>query len=109
MEQVALFDQHSYSDLKILLSDMFATINIVLPSLFGGGAAHRTYGNKSHIGGLISTPQILFLAWHMDVMYEVKPIMCGQRLALSYNLIRSTSSPNPLPALSRILRLSYSY
>ncbi|KAG8916702.1 hypothetical protein FRC01_002911 [Tulasnella sp. 417] len=76
---------------------MFATIVVVLPSPFTGGAAHLSHAGQSAIvdqsaGSLVSTS---VLAWYTDVMHEIKPIQSGYRLALSYNLIHTTTSLRP--------------
>lgn len=76
---------------------MFATIVIVLPSSFAGGAAHLSHAGQSVIvdqskGSLTNTS---VMAWYTDVMHEIKPIESGYRLALSYNLIHTTTSLRP--------------
>ncbi|KAF9044405.1 hypothetical protein BJ165DRAFT_1390309 [Panaeolus papilionaceus] len=78
---------------------MFATVVIVLPSAFGGGAVHVSHAGRSTIldvskGSILNTS---VLAWYTDVVHEVKPITSGYRLALSYNLVYSTSNA-PLPS-----------
>ncbi|KAG8921757.1 hypothetical protein FRC01_014909 [Tulasnella sp. 417] len=76
---------------------MFATIVVVLPSSFTGGVAHLSHAGQSTIvdqgaGSLASTS---VMAWYTDVMHEIKPIQSGYRLALSYNLIHTTTSLRP--------------
>ena len=79
---------------------MFATIIIILPSKYTGGAAHLSHGPLSTVYD--TAPQCLqttVLAWYTDVMHEVKPITSGNRLALSINLIHTSNAPQPsLPA-----------
>jgi hypothetical protein len=77
---------------------MFATIIILLPSLYSGGQAHVSHGSTSKIFDLASTSDFTtsLLTWYTDVMHEVKPVTSGYRLALSYNLIH-TSPGIPRP------------
>ncbi|KAB5589566.1 Extracellular metalloprotease [Ceratobasidium theobromae] len=79
---------------------MFATMVVILPSLFEGGAVHLAHGNESKVidvGGPASVFQTTVIAWYTDIMHEVKPITSGYRLALAYNLIRSSSDPSIPP------------
>ncbi|KAG9036120.1 hypothetical protein FS837_001739 [Tulasnella sp. UAMH 9824] len=76
---------------------MFATIIVVLPSPFTGGSAHL-----SHAGQKVAIDQskdswlhTSVMAWYTDVTHEIKPIQSGYRLALSYNLIHTTTSLRP--------------
>lgn len=81
---------------------MFATIVVVLPSQYQGGEVHVSHGRRSKVfdaspGSLYMTTA---LAWYTDVVHEVKPVMSGFRLALSFNLIRnSTVSVPKAPSL----------
>lgn len=79
---------------------MFATIIVVLPSLYSGGQVHVSHGSSRKTFDLSSTSAFTtsFLTWYTDVVHEVKPIMSGYRLALSYNLIH-TSPGIPRPTL----------
>ncbi|GJE87366.1 hypothetical protein PsYK624_034490 [Phanerochaete sordida] len=76
---------------------MFATIIIVLPSLFTGGAAHLTFGDLSTVYDCApkSLLETSVMAWYTDVTHEIKPITCGYRLALSYNMLHTTTSLRP--------------
>ncbi|KAI0796338.1 hypothetical protein BC629DRAFT_1504956 [Irpex lacteus] len=76
---------------------MFATIVIVLPSRFTGGAAHLTHSGLSatYDCSANSHYETNVLAWYTDVTHEIKPITSGYRLALSYNLIHTTRSLRP--------------
>ncbi|TEB31950.1 hypothetical protein FA13DRAFT_1584402, partial [Coprinellus micaceus] len=81
---------------------MFATIIIVLPSLFGGAEVHVSHAGQTKVLDIseYSAFSTSILAWYIDVMHEVKPVTSGYRLALSYNLIHT--SPNmPQPALPK--------
>ncbi len=76
---------------------MFATIVVVLPSPFTGGATHVSHGSQSAVYdcGKTSDFQTSVMAWYTDVMHEVKPISSGYRLALSYNLLHTTQTLRP--------------
>jgi hypothetical protein len=76
---------------------MFATIIVVLPTLHTGGAAHLSHSGvsvtlDSSQGSLTNTTM---LAWYTDVLHEVRPVMSGYRLALSFNLIHTGVSLRP--------------
>lgn len=88
---------------------MFATIVIVLPSKFEGGAVHVSHGDSSKI--LDCSPSshtdTTVLAWYTDVEHEVKDITSGYRLALSFNLVHTTRSlrpalPTPFSSANRL-------
>ena len=84
---------------------MFATIVVVLPSRFSGGAVHVSHGETSQVldCSANSHTDTTVLAWYTDVQHEVKPITSGYRLALSFNLIHTTKSLRPaLPSQSNI-------
>ncbi|KAH9950171.1 hypothetical protein B0H21DRAFT_831190 [Amylocystis lapponica] len=75
----------------------FAAIMVVLPSEFTGGAVHLSHGDLSTVydysfKGLFATTVV---AWHTDIMPEIKPITGGSCLALSFNLIHTATSPRP--------------
>ncbi|KAF8844491.1 hypothetical protein BDN67DRAFT_962852 [Paxillus ammoniavirescens] len=76
---------------------MFATIIVVLPSQYSGGQVHLTHGPSQKIfdPSSSSTFTTSVLAWYTDVYHEVKPVTSGFRLALSYNLIHTSSSIPP--------------
>lgn len=70
---------------------------IILQSPFTGGEAHLSHGGLSTVidhskNSLLSTS---VMAWYTDVTHEIKPITSGYRLALSYNLIHTTTSIRP--------------
>lgn len=90
---------------------MFATMVIILPSRFDGGAVYLAHSNQRqilHSGGPRTASQMAVLAWYTDVMHEVKQVTSGYRFALAYNLVRSERSIAPLPtpqdAISTCLR-----
>ncbi|KAL1723987.1 hypothetical protein EV715DRAFT_245605 [Schizophyllum commune] len=76
---------------------MFATIIIVLPSPFTGGAAHLSHGNLSEVFDCSanSAHQTTVLAWYTDVKHSIKPITSGYRLALSYNVYHTKNALRP--------------
>lgn len=76
---------------------MFATIIIVLPSEFTGGEVHLSHGGVDMVYDCSATSlnTTTVMAWYTDVTHEVKPITSGYRLALSYNLIHTTTALRP--------------
>ncbi|KAF6756349.1 hypothetical protein DFP72DRAFT_284134 [Ephemerocybe angulata] len=76
---------------------MFATVIFVLPSAFEGGQVHLSHAGRTSIIDVSQNSEFntSVLAWYTDVVHEVKPILSGYRLALSYNLIHT--SPNTTP------------
>ncbi len=76
---------------------MFATMVIVLPSRFTGGAVCVSHGDSSKVYNHCtnSLNETTVLAWYTDVKHEVKQVTSGYRLALSFNLIHTTSSIRP--------------
>ncbi|RPD82293.1 hypothetical protein L226DRAFT_497438 [Lentinus tigrinus ALCF2SS1-7] len=82
------------------VNGMFATIVVVLPSRFTGGAVRVTHGELSEIydNSANSSMTTSILAWYTDVEHEVKQITSGYRLALSFNLIHTTDALRPAPS-----------
>ncbi len=76
---------------------MFATVVIVLPSEFTGGAVRVSHSGLTEEYDCSSTSltNTTVLAWYTDVMHEVKPVTSGYRLALSFNLLHTTTSLRP--------------
>ncbi|KAF7294258.1 hypothetical protein HMN09_01154400 [Mycena chlorophos] len=76
---------------------MFASIVVVLPSLFTGGDAYTSHcGTKKVLNSNNnSMTATTVLAWYTDVMHEIKPITSGYRFALTYNLVHTTTSIRP--------------
>ncbi len=76
---------------------MFATIVVVLPSWFAGGAVRVAHGelSETYDNSANSLTTTSVLAWYTDVEHEVKHITAGYRLALSFNLIHTTSALRP--------------
>ncbi|MCF6251321.1 MAG: 2OG-Fe(II) oxygenase [Methylococcaceae bacterium] len=77
---------------------MFATLIIVLPSLYSGGellVRHQQEEVKLDLRSQ-EPEEISFAAFYADCVHEVLPITEGCRLTLVYNLIR-TNKKIPLP------------
>ncbi|KIO16770.1 hypothetical protein M407DRAFT_85632, partial [Tulasnella calospora MUT 4182] len=73
---------------------MFATLVIILPSQFTGGAVHLSHGGDSvcintSSRSLSSTS---VLAWYSDVTHAIQPVTSGYRLALAYNIIHAPAT-----------------
>ncbi|TCD68473.1 hypothetical protein EIP91_010648 [Steccherinum ochraceum] len=88
---------------------MFATIIVVLPSQFTGGAAHLSHDGVSTVYDCSSTSllQTTAMAWYTDVTHEIKPVTSGYRLALAYNLVHTNTSLRPAvsssePSMNRL-------
>ncbi|KAI5830724.1 hypothetical protein K523DRAFT_415626 [Schizophyllum commune Tattone D] len=79
------------------VGSMFATIIVVLPSPFTGGAAHLSHANKSEVFDCSenSAHQMTVLSWYTDVTHSIEPITSGYRLALSYNVYHTTNTLRP--------------
>ncbi|KAI4517125.1 hypothetical protein K525DRAFT_211588 [Schizophyllum commune Loenen D] len=76
---------------------MFATIIVVLPSPFTGGAAHLSHGSLSEVYDCApaSDMKTTVLSWYTDVTHSIKPITSGYRLALAYNVYHTTNTLRP--------------
>jgi predicted 2-oxoglutarate/Fe(II)-dependent dioxygenase YbiX len=78
---------------------MFATLIIVLPSLYTGGALlvrHRDREARLELS-CPEPSQVAFAAFYADCVHEVLPITSGYRLALVYNLRRQGRGQLPTP------------
>lgn len=78
---------------------MFATLVIVLPSLYTGGellVRHRD--REARLDLCCSDPsEVSFAAFYADCVHEILPITSGCRLTLVYNLLRSGKGKLPEP------------
>jgi predicted 2-oxoglutarate/Fe(II)-dependent dioxygenase YbiX len=78
---------------------MFATLVIVLPSVFTGGellVRHRD--REVRLDLCCSDPsEVSFAAFYADCVHEILPITSGCRLTLVYNLLRSGKGKLPEP------------
>ena len=70
---------------------MFATLVIILPSVYSGGelvVRHR--GEEARLELNVSDPsEVAYAAFYADCKHEVLPITSGCRLTLIYNLLRT--------------------
>ncbi|KAF4412855.1 hypothetical protein CFRS1_v002535 [Colletotrichum fructicola] len=74
---------------------MIGTLVVVLPSEHQGGDVHVSFGSdvRSFSTAPFSTFDITALAWFSDVSHEVKELVSGYRLALTYNIVQKTEEP----------------
>ncbi|MBZ4194789.1 MAG: 2OG-Fe(II) oxygenase [Candidatus Contendobacter sp.] len=78
---------------------MFATLVIVLPSIYEGGELIvRHLDREERLELRCEEPsEVAFAAFYADCMHEVLPITSGCRLTLIYNLLRRGNDPVPEP------------
>jgi predicted 2-oxoglutarate/Fe(II)-dependent dioxygenase YbiX len=78
---------------------MFATLVIVLPSLYTGGELLvRHQDREARLDLSCSDPsEVSFAAFYADCVHEILPITSGCRLTLVYNLLRSGKGQLPKP------------
>lgn len=79
---------------------MFATLVIVLPSVFRGGELRIRHREEEVTLDLYrkDPSEIAFAAFYADCRHEVLPVSEGCRLTLIYNLVRpDTKAPLPKP------------
>ncbi|MBK7954170.1 MAG: 2OG-Fe(II) oxygenase [Candidatus Accumulibacter sp.] len=78
---------------------MFATLVVVLPSIYSGGELCIRHRDREVCLDL-SAPdpsEVAFAAFYTDCRHEVRPITAGCRLVLIYNLIRHGQGRPPEP------------
>lgn len=78
---------------------MFASLVIVLPSIYGGGelrVRHKDREVQLELGRT-DPSEVAFAAFYADCVHEVLPITSGCRLTLIYNLLRKDSATQPEP------------
>jgi hypothetical protein len=81
------------------VAGMFATLIVVLPSIYTGGALlvrHRDREARLELS-CPEPSQAAFAAFYADCVHEVLPITAGYRLALVYNLRRQGRGQPPEP------------
>jgi predicted 2-oxoglutarate/Fe(II)-dependent dioxygenase YbiX len=78
---------------------MFATLIVVLPSIYTGGELLiRHQGREVRIDLQCPEPsEAGFVAFYADCVHEVLPVVSGCRLTLVYNLSRQGPDGQPLP------------
>jgi hypothetical protein len=79
---------------------MFATLIVVLPSLFRGGELVVRHLGEEEVLPLQSKSlaELPFAAFYADCKHELRPVIEGWRIALVYNLVRPRGSGLPLQA-----------
>ncbi|KAG8969302.1 hypothetical protein FRC05_001162 [Tulasnella sp. 425] len=110
--KLLLYEKGSHSEKS---DGMFATLIIILPSQFAGGAVYLSHGGDSVlIDSSINSPSSTSaLAWYSDVTHAIQPVTSGFRLALAYNIIhappsnssRQTSIPRLPPTNTAVRKL----
>lgn len=78
---------------------MFATLVIVLPSIYTGGELLVRHQGREVCLDLSSqdASELAFAAFYADCWHEVRPVASGCRLTLIYNLIRQGKGALPRP------------
>ncbi len=78
---------------------MFATLVIVLPSLYSGGDLVVRHQDREVRLDLRSTDpaEAAFAAFYADCLHEVLPVTSGCRLTLIYNLLLRSADGQPQP------------
>lgn len=78
---------------------MFATLVIVLPSIYAGGELLVRHQGREVCLDLSAqdASEIAFAAFYADCWHEVRPVSSGCRLTLIYNLIRQGAGQLPQP------------
>jgi hypothetical protein len=91
-EEGAFFKAHRDSE---KVPGMFGTLVICLPSEHSGGDVRLVHGMTERI--LQTSPTSAFdlslLAWYSDVQHEVRYVISGYRLVLTYNLVQDQAMP----------------
>ena len=80
-------------------SGMFATLVLVLPSIYTGGELMVRHREREVLLDLrcAEPSDVAFAAFYADCVHEVRPVTTGCRLALIYNLLRKGKGPAPEP------------
>lgn len=78
---------------------MFATLVIVLPSIYTGGELLVCHQGREVCLDLSTqdASEVAFAAFYADCWHEVRPVSSGCRLTLIYNLMRKGAGQLPLP------------
>jgi len=79
---------------------MFATLVVVLPSVYRGGELVIRHNNRTVELDLCredASEVVAFAAFYADCVHEVKPVTSGCRLTLVYNLVRQGAGRLPQP------------
>ena len=110
-EEGAFFKPHRDTE---KVPGMFGTMVVCLPSEHTGGEVYLTHGGKQRVLQTAATSayDMSTLTWYSDVQHEVKPVLSGYRLVLTYNLVQDEQAPKQTAArldakheiLERLLR-----
>ncbi|KAH9842669.1 uncharacterized protein C8Q71DRAFT_733865 [Rhodofomes roseus] len=94
LSHLLLHEEGANSDVS---SKVFASIHVVLPSKFTGGATQISHGSRRIVYDECaeSALKTIVRSWHADAVHELQPITSGYRLALSYNILHAPSVPRP--------------
>lgn len=81
------------------VAGMFATLVIVLPSVYSGGELVVRHRDREVCLDLAcdDSAEVSFAAFYADCVHEVRPITDGCRLVLVYNLVRPKATQPLLP------------
>jgi hypothetical protein len=81
------------------VAGMFATLVVVLPSAFVGGAMLVRHGGREVSLDLRSEDpaEVAFAAFYADCVHEIRPVTEGFRLTLVYNVLRRGKGKPPRP------------
>jgi hypothetical protein len=96
-EEGAFFKAHRDTE---KVSGMFGTLVVCLPSEHTGGEVHLKHNQNQR---LLSTAEfsahdLSALAWYSDVQHEIKLVLSGYRLVLTYNLVQDQAAPKQTAA-----------
>lgn len=84
-------------------TDMVATLVVLLPASFRGGASVITHERERVVVPGGSTRDLTFIAFFADCAHEVKPVTSGHRVALTYEL-RLSGKPAARPQDPSVVR-----
>jgi hypothetical protein len=96
-EEGAFFKAHRDTE---KVPGMFGTLVVSLPSEHTGGQVVLKHGGKERVleTAAPSAFDLSALAWYADVEHEIKPIMSGYRLVLTFNLVQDQMAPKQTAA-----------
>ncbi|PVH95992.1 hypothetical protein DM02DRAFT_599867 [Periconia macrospinosa] len=97
-EEGAFFKAHKDSE---KVPGMFGTLVICLPSEHTGGEVLLVHGKEKRVLETAKSSKfdLSTLAWYSDVQHEVRPIVAGYRLVLTYNLVQDQGLPRQTAAM----------
>jgi hypothetical protein len=96
-EEGAFFKAHRDTE---KVPGMFGTLVVCLPSEHTGGEVHLKHNQKQQVlqTAESSAHELSALAWYSEVQHEIKPVLSGYRLVLTYNLIQNQTAPRQTAA-----------